>query len=65
MRANRPRPKRQKKKIDIDSLLSNVENQVYEKKTFNKRYLTISYIGYFDDKSNFILIVSYFSVVIM
>jgi len=65
MRANRPRPKRPKKKLDIDSLLSNVENQVYEKKTFNKRYLTISYIGYFDDKSNFILFVSYLSVVIM
>jgi hypothetical protein len=55
MRANRPKPKRPKKKLDIDSLLSNVENQVYEKKTFNKRYLTISYIGYFDDKSNFII----------
>lgn len=52
MRANRPRPKRPKKKLDIDSLLNNVENQVYEKKTFNKRYLTISYIGYFDDKMN-------------
>jgi len=61
MRANRPRPKRPKKKLDIDSLLSNVENQVYEKKTFNKRYLTISYIGYFDDKSNFVILVSYFS----
>lgn len=59
MRANRPRPKRPKKKLDIDSLLNNVENQVYEKKTFNKRYLTISYIGYFDDKSNFIILVLY------
>lgn len=65
MRANRPRPKRPKKKLDIDSLLNNVENQVYEKKTFNKRYLTISYIGYFDDKSNFIILVSYFCVVIV
>jgi len=59
MRANRPKPKRPKKKLDIDSLLNNVENQVYEKKTFNKRYLTISYIGYFDDKSNFILLFLY------
>jgi len=59
MRANRPKPKRPKKKLDIDSLLNSVENQVYEKKTFNKRYLTISYIGYFDDKSNFIILVSY------
>lgn len=59
MRANRPRPKRPKKKLDIDSLLNNVENQVYEKKSFNKRYLTISYIGYFDDKSNCIILVSY------
>jgi len=65
MRANRPRPKRPKKKLDIDSLLNNVENQVYEKKTFNKRYLTISYIGYFDDKSNFTILFSYFSVVIV
>jgi len=65
MRANRPRPKRSKKKLDIDSLLNNVENQVYEKKTFNKRYLTISYIGYFDDKSNFIKLDLYFSVVIV
>lgn len=58
MRANRPKQKRPKKKLDIDSLLNNIENQVYEKKTFNKRYLTISYIGYFDDKSNFIILVS-------
>lgn len=59
MRANRPKPKRPKKKLDIDSLLNNVENQVYEKKSFNKRYLTISYIGYFDDKSNFFILVLY------
>ncbi|XP_050441495.1 polycomb protein suz12-B [Adelges cooleyi] len=53
MRANRPRPKRPKKKIDIDSLLMNiVEKKLNEKKTCNKRYLTITYIGYFDDKIN-------------
>jgi len=52
MRANRPRPKRPKKKIDIDSLLNTVEKKFYEKKTSSKRYLTITYIGYYDDKSN-------------
>lgn len=50
MRANRPRAKRSKNKLDIDSLLTTVENQLYEKKTCNKRYLTVTYIGYYDDK---------------
>jgi len=54
MRANRPRAKRPKNKLDIDSLLSTVEKKMYEKKTCNKRYLTVTYIGYYDDKSNFI-----------
>lgn len=53
MKANRPKPKRQKKKLDIDSLLSIVEKKLNEKKTPNKRYLTVTYIGYYDDKSNF------------
>jgi len=56
MRANRPRAKRPKNKLDIDSLLTTVENQLYEKKTCNKRYLTVTYIGYYDDKSNFITV---------
>lgn len=52
MRANRPKPKCPRKKIDIDSLLMNVvEKKLNEKKTCNKRYLTITYLGYFDDKS--------------
>jgi len=52
MRANRPRPKRPKKKLDIDSLLNTVEKKLSEKKTSNKRYLKITYLGYYDDKSN-------------
>lgn len=56
MKANRPRAKRPKKKLDIDSLLSNMEKKHFEKKTCNKRYLTITYIGYYDDKSNFIML---------
>lgn len=53
MRANRPRPKRPKKQLNLDSLLSTMEIKLYEKKTYcNKRYLNITYIGYFDDKSN-------------
>lgn len=54
MRANRPRAKRPKNKLDIDSLLSTVEKKLYEKKICNKRYLTITYIGYYDDKRNYI-----------
>lgn len=54
MRANRPRAKRPKRKLDIDSLLNAVEKQMYDKKPCSKRYLTITYIGYYDDKSNFI-----------
>lgn len=54
MRANRPRPKRPKKKLDIDSLLNTVESKLSEKKICNKRYLTVTYIGYYDDKSNYI-----------
>lgn len=54
MRANRPRPKRPKKKFDIDSLLNIVEKKLNEKKTTNKRYLTITYLGYYDDKSNYL-----------
>lgn len=56
MRANRPRSKHLKKKLDIDTLLNTVENKLFEKKTCNKRYLTITYIGYYDDKSNSIII---------
>lgn len=57
MRANRPKSKRPKKKFDVESLLRMVENQVYEKKPCNKRqYLTITYIGYYNDKSNFIIL---------
>lgn len=56
MRANRPKPNRPKKKLDIDSLLNTVEKKLNEKKTCNKRYLTITYIGYYDEKSNFLLL---------
>lgn len=56
MRANRPRPKRPKKKLDIDSLLNTVEKKLNEKKTSNKRYLTITYLGYYDDKSNYLIL---------
>lgn len=60
MRANRPRPKRPKTKLDIDSLLSTVEKNLYEKKTSNKRYLTITYVGYYDDKSNYSILMYFF-----
>lgn len=57
MRANRPKSKRPKKKLAVDSLLDIVENNLKdEKKTCSKRYLTITYIGYYDNKSNFIIL---------
>lgn len=56
MRANRPKPKRPQAKFDIDSLLNMVEKKFCEKKTCSKRYLTITYIGYYDEKSNSILV---------
>lgn len=56
MRANRPRSKHQKTKLDIDTLLHTVENKMFEKKTCNKRYLTITYIGYYDEKSKYSII---------
>lgn len=56
MRANRPRSKHLKNKLDINTLLNTVESKIFEKKTCNKRYLTITYIGYYDDKCKYILI---------
>lgn len=57
MRANRPKSKRPKKKVTVDSLLDIVESNLKdEKKTCSKRYLTITYIGYYDNKSNFIIL---------